>query len=101
LVPIRREPVPNTGFICWLGRTPMSRDALFQLGMGSVLLRTSQEEDTLRTFVPGALRGISSHIATLPLIAAVAPAERVRVNGRHGGNSAKALHSPPAATGTS
>jgi hypothetical protein len=47
------------------------------------------------------LRGISSHIATLPLIAAVAPAARVRVNGRHGGNSAKALHSPPAATGTS
>ncbi|GIK98061.1 MAG: hypothetical protein BroJett029_22700 [Alphaproteobacteria bacterium] len=37
----------------------MSRDALFQLGMGSALLKASQEEDSLGTRASSA-RGTSS-----------------------------------------
>lgn len=78
----------------------MSRDALFQLGMGSVLLKTSQEEDTLRTHSPGVLTGISHAVATLPRTTVAFLAGLVRADARLRGNSAKALNPPATVPGT-
>jgi hypothetical protein len=77
----------------------MSRDALFQLGMGSVPLKTSQEEDTLRTLVSGIRAGKPLRMLRLAAEAAMAISGRVVVAVRRGGNSAKALISPAAISG--
>lgn len=76
----------------------MSRDALFQLGMGSVLLKTSQEEDTLRTLVSG-LAGKPLRMLRRPMIAIFGGCGHMLSHVRRGGNSAQARTMPAAAAG--
>jgi hypothetical protein len=79
-----------------VGEDAMSRDALFQLGMGSVLLNAAQEEETFatRAALARARAFCAFRWAGRHGFAAFAVAYLLRAEKRSRGNRAKALISP-------